>query len=111
MITNLLIATGVAGAFISGILYLFWYGRLRRRLKTVDSTEFYKLGLDVGTELLGPTYGTREGQAFLFKKLYMKHLDKEAVELGHKTYGSMVFILVSMLLVIVGMVSNAVIGT
>jgi hypothetical protein len=111
VVENLLMVSGLVGVFISGILYMIWYGRLRHHLKKADSTGFYKLGIDAGTELFGPSHCTKEAQAFISKKLYMKHPDRVIVELGKKMYGSKIFFGASMLLTIAGMLFNAVTGS
>jgi hypothetical protein len=101
-----LIVLGFIGMCVSGAFYAYWYAGLRQRLKELDSTEFHRLGLDVGTELLGPHFGNKEAQEFVSKKLYRRHPDSEVVSLGDKVYKSTIAALTSMTFIIIGMLSG-----
>lgn len=99
----MLIGLGLIGVFVSVIFYAFCYVGLCLRLKKVDSAEFYRLGLDLGTQLLGPRGGTKEAQEFISKKRYREHPDPLVVELGEKVYIGTVMAVSSMILIALGM--------
>lgn len=96
---------------VAGLSYAISLGRLKKSLNATNPAELQRMGLGTITDLFGPTYGTKQMQAFLYKKLFLNHPDPLVVNAGKNLYRSAVGLIMSLLLMISSVVLNAALGS
>jgi hypothetical protein len=70
---SIFIVIGIVTLVSCGLAYAFRLSEFKKAMNQYDPQALFKLGMDTASDLLGPSYGTKEAQSFFLKKRYLKH--------------------------------------